>query len=218
MNDADQIVKKIIEVFKSYVKRGLFKIEFISGKREYYAGGRCHSRVLGMLINAFQEMQYTTDVERAVEFKLPYKPRGRERTMHQYRPDITIVDDQDRIVGIVEYETIDATEEHLHKKIDHFDHSIPAHSPLRFITFLTTLTTLSRKPQSWVETERKKYAKPLQEMLRKLSKKYPEVYVIFGILDEEGLYFAVIKEGITINTYKENIWKIQTAPANSNLF
>ena len=206
MNKTDEIVNKIIECFKEYVNKKLFNQNFIGSYGEYYSGGRCHSRVLGILIKAFQEMQYTVDVERSIKFKEPYKHPERKRAMHQYRPDITIVNKHDEIVGIVEYETIDATEKHLFTKIDYFDHAIPGNPTLQFIMFCPTLTTLKRAPQSWIETDRKKYSEPIAGSLRKLSRKYANIDVIYAILDENGLSFRIMRDGNIQKKYEENIW------------
>jgi len=101
MEKTDNMINKIIGCFKEYVKKRLFNQDFIGPDNKYYSGGRCHSRVLGMLIEALQSMGYITDVERSIKFKEAYKPPGKRRAMNQYRPDITVVNNNDKIIGIV---------------------------------------------------------------------------------------------------------------------
>ncbi|RMF89753.1 MAG: hypothetical protein D6733_05595, partial [Methanobacteriota archaeon] len=107
---------------------------------------------------------------------------------------------------IVEYETIDASEEHLFKKIDYFYYAIPGNPTLQFIMFCPTLTTLDRAPQSWIEPNRKKYLKPIAKRLKGLSRKYPKIDVIYAILDENGLFFRIMRDGNIQKKYEENIW------------
>ena len=216
MKNTERLVGKIIECFEIYVKKGLFNEDFIGPDKKYYSGRRCHSRVLGILIKAFQSEGYITDVERSIRFKERYKPPERKRAMHQYRPDITIVNENDEIVGIVEYETIDAEEEHLFRKIDYFDHAIPGNPTLQFIMFFPTLTTLDRAPQKWIETDRKKYSKPILERLKKLSEKHSRIDVIYMILDENGISYKIIKDG-DIQKEKDNIniWKSKDSDEKS---
>ena len=203
--EAEIIVDSIINTFNGYVKKNLFTEDFIGPK--YYSSGRSHSRVLGILIQSFHELGYIVDVERSIKFDRPYKSNGRKRAMYQYRPDITIVDDKDAIVGIVEYESIDATDEHLFKKIDYFDYAIPANPTIKQILFLPTLTTLKYAPQKWIEKDRKIYMNPIKNKLKQISHKYTKIDVIYGILDENGLRFIVMKDGNIKLDKKEQIFK-----------
>ena len=173
----EKIVEEIIRIFKEYVDKGLFNVNFIGPQREYYSGGRCHSRVLGILAKTFQSIGYIVDIERSIKFNDPYKPPGRKRAMHQYRPDITIINEHDRIVGIVEYETIDASEEHLFQKIEYFNYAIPSNFDIRFIIFIPTLTRLKSSPQSWIKLDRSVYDRPISKKLEELSKKHPHIHV-----------------------------------------
>ena len=203
--EAEMIIDSIINTFNGYVKKNLFTEDFIGPK--YYSSGRSHSRVLGILIQSFHKLGYIVDVERSIKFDGPYKPKNRKRAMYQYRPDITIVDKKDAIVGIAEYESIDATDKHLFKKIEYFDYAIPANPSIKQILFLPTLTTLKYAPQKWIETNRKIYMNPIKNRLNLLSQKYPKIDVIYGILDEHGLRFIVMKDGNIELDKKEQIFK-----------
>lgn len=211
MEKTDTRIDNIIRAcLKGHVINGLFNRNFIGPDHEYYSGGRCHSRVLGMLVQSIQNMGYITDIERRVKFEEPYCPPGKKRNQWGFRPDITVVDECDSIVGIIEYETIDATEELFCKKIKYFEHAIPANSALQFIIFFPTLTTLQRSPEKWIKKERQKYVKPLAEKLQELSDKYPKIEIYFLILDEKGLSSKMIKAGIIKYENTENIWELQT--------
>lgn len=117
MEKTDYSIDNVIgENLKKYVENKLFDCNFIGPTHEYYSGGRCHSRVLGVLIQSIQNIGYIADIERMVKFKRPYRPNGRKRNQNGFRPDIPVVDKHDNIVGIIEYETIDASEALLCKK------------------------------------------------------------------------------------------------------
>jgi len=211
MEKTDNRIDNVIRgCFRSHVINGLFNRNFIGPDHEYYSGERCHSRVLGIIVQSIQSMGYMTDIERMVRFQDPYRPSGRKRNQWGFRPDITVVDKDDRIVGIVEYETIDATEDLFYKKIDYFDHAIPANSTLQFIIFFPTLTTLTRSPAAWIEKDRQKYVKPLAEKLQELSKKYPNIEIYFLMLDEKSLSSKMIKEGGIKYENTGNIWEPRT--------
>ncbi|MBM3236881.1 hypothetical protein FJZ31_11375 [Candidatus Poribacteria bacterium] len=212
MEKTDNRIDDVIRVcLERHVIDGLFNDKFIGPDLEYYSGGRCHSRVLGMLVQSIQNMGYITDIERRVKFAKPYRPSEKKRNQEGFRPDITVVDKHDdSIVGIIEYETIDATEALFDKKIEYFEHAIPANSTLQFIIFFPTLTTLQSSPEAWIEKNRQKYAKPLAEKLQELSKKYPKIEIYFLILDEKGLSSKMIKGGDIKYENTENIWKPRT--------
>jgi hypothetical protein len=108
-------------------------------------------------------------------------------------------------VGIIEYETIDASEDHLYQKIEYFKHAISANKFLQFIIFFPTLTTLEKPPNSWIEKNRKKYVIPIANELKKLSNDNPKIDIYFFILDENGLSSKWMK-GRKINEDTQNIW------------
>ena len=201
----DDIINTINTVFVKYVKKGLFGSDFIGSDKEYYSAGRCHSRVLGILVGAIQSIGYIADIERSIKFDKPYKPQGRKRAMHQFRPDIAVVNNNDNIVGIIEYETIDASEEHLNQKIEYFELSIPANRNFEFLIYFPTLTTLQRAPAPWVEQNRQEYVKPIFTKIKRLSKLYPHIKFYFLDLNERGLSSRSIKGG---NTAEEQVYKI----------
>jgi len=201
----NKIINAIRRCFRDYVERGLFNSNFIGDKLEYYSGGRCHSRVLGMLVQSFHEMDYITDIERKVKFEKPYKPPQKRQNQNAFTPDITVVNNQDEIVGIIEYETIDASRDHLYQKIEYFKHVIPVHKSLQFIIFFPTLTTLGKSPNSWIEKNRQKYVIPITDELKKLSDANPKIDIYFFILDENGLFSKWIKGG-EINEDTTEIW------------
>jgi hypothetical protein len=68
---SDEIIKAIIEGFKEYVQEGLFNTDFIGSDSAYYSGGRCHSRVLGILVQSMQRLGYFVDIERSINFHAP---------------------------------------------------------------------------------------------------------------------------------------------------
>jgi hypothetical protein len=201
-----KIVETIKEYLIKYVKENLLSVDFVGADKQYYSGGRCHSRVLGLLVQSFQALGYITDIERRISFKDTYKLSDKARGQNSFRPDITICDKNDKIVGIVEYETIDATKEHLEKKVEYFTRSIPAHETLEFIVFFPTLTTLDRKPNKWIEMQRSDLVLPIREKLIGLSKSYPKITIFYLILDENGFSSKEIMDGIIINEAHENIW------------
>lgn len=205
-NRIDEVIR---ECFKRHVKNGLFDRNFIEGKYEYYSGGRCHSRVLGILVQSIQSMGYITDVERRIKFEEPYRPPRKIRNQWGFRPDITVVDTDDNIVGIIEYETIDATKEHFDQKMEYFKHAIPANSTLQFIIFFPTLTTLRKRPNKWIETKRQKYANPLGEKLKELSNNHPQIDIYYLILDENGFSSKSIKHGDIRDENLQDIWDIE---------
>lgn len=208
METADDTMDNVIgKYFKKYVKDELFNRNYIGPDHEYYSGGRCHSRVLGILVQSIQSMGYITDIQRTIRFSKPYRPPGKERKQNGFKPDITVVDNHNNIVGIIEYETIDAAEEHLYQKIEYFENVIPANPTLQFIIFFPTLTTLQRRPSTWIELDRQKYMKPLADKLQELSKIYPNIDISYLILDENGFSSKIIKHGDIKNEDTKNIWE-----------
>jgi len=202
----NKIITSIIDDFTDHVRNGLFSIEFIGSERAYYSGGRCHSRVLGLLVQRLQRLGYCVDIERSVTFHIPKLKGTKKRKMNMFRPDITVVDASDRIVGIVEYETIDATEEHFLKKIDYFERSLPANPDIKFIIFMHTLTTLKKRPNKWIEMDRSIYINPLTGMMSKLSSSFPAVEFCFAFLKEDGITARNILNGIIKKELKKNIF------------
>ena len=184
-----KLISEIKKTFAKYESKGLFSVEFISGSPEYYSGGRCHSRVIGMIVEALHNLGYITDIERSIKFHKPFiqTNKGKERKMYQFRPDITVVNEKDNVVGIIEYETIDGAEEHLMKKLKYFEHAIPAYPTLEFVLFIPTLTTLKVKPQSWIEMNRMKFVPPIKKEMEMLQKRHPVVDMVFLYLNENGL-------------------------------
>ena len=189
---SSRLITEIKKTIASYETEGLFGTEFISGAPEYYSSGRCHSRVIGMIVEALHNLGYVADIERSIRFHSPFiqTSNGKERKMNQFRPDITVVNKKDEVIGIIEYETIDGAEEHLMKKLKYFDHAIPAYPTLEFVLFIPTLTTLDVKPQSWIEMDRMKFVGPIKREMRILQNKYPDVDLIFMYLDENGISVA----------------------------
>jgi hypothetical protein len=200
-----QILTSINERFAAYVQKGLFSVDFIGPKRAYYSAGRCHSRVIGLLVGELQRLGYTVDIERAIFFSVP-KKKG-TRKMRQFRPDITVVDDADNIVGLVEFETIDATKEHLLEKIDYFKRSLPANPYIRFVIFITTLTVLQSVPNNWIEKNRAMFVEPLTKKLSELSSKFPHIEFCFAFLNDEGVSARVIVAGTKKGNFKKNIFE-----------
>jgi len=182
-------------------------MDFIGSKKEYYSGGRCHSRVLGILVQSFQSMGFITDIERRVKFSKPYKPPQHKRKQFGFKPDITVVNEYDEIIGIIEYETIDGSNEHLlRKKIDYFDYCLPENKSVEFIVYFPTLTTLKKKPNSWVKLNRQKLKQPIANKLIELSAKYPNVDIVYLILDENGFSSKIIKKGTIEDESTHYIW------------
>jgi len=202
----DQIERTIYKLFRTYIEEGLLTVDFISSKQEYYSGARCHSRILGILIKAFHSLGYIVDVERKVKFHIPFKQNGKSRNMNVFQPDITVVNKNDKIVGIVEYETIDAPEEHLYKKIEYFKNAIPANPTLEFIVYMPTLTTLQTKPNAWIIKDRMKFNEPITEKLKDVSKFNSNINFHYLILNEEGLSAKTINNGVVIGESSEKIW------------
>jgi len=205
----EDIINSIVTTFEKYVKKGLFNPDFIGPNREYYSGGRCHSRVLGILLEAIQSLGYITDIERSIKFERSYKSHNNKRAIHQFKPDITFVNNRDEIVGLIEYETIDASEDHLYQKIEYFGLAIPANRTLKVIIYLPTLTTLKKAPQKWIEKNRKKYIEPIFTKMKSLSKKYPDLKFYFFDLDEEGLSHQLIENGNIIDKQRYNIFEYE---------
>lgn len=207
MEGLDSLPSRITDCLKEYIKRDLFNCDFIGSDKEYYK--RCHSRVFGILVQSILAEGFITDIERSVQFKEPYKPPERKRSQRQFTPDIVVVDGQDNIVGIVEYESIDAEEEHIYKKIDYFRLALPANPNIQFIIFFPTLTTLEQKPSSWIEKNRKKFEEPISKKLLTLSKDFPKVAVYYLTLDERGVSSKIVKNGRIENEHRENIWNLE---------
>ena len=184
-----KLITEIKKTIASYEAKGLFSVDFISGSPEYYSGGRCHSRVVGMIVEALHNLGYVADIERSIKFHKPLVQisNGKERRMNQFRPDITAANKKDEVVGIIEYETIDGAEEHLMKKLKYFEHAIPAYPTLEFILFIPTLTTLDIKPQSWIEMDRMKFVEPIKKEMGILQRMYPDVDIVFLYLNEDGI-------------------------------
>lgn len=200
-----RIIASIVKDLKLAVSSGMFSADFIGPGYEYYSGGRCHSRVLGIIVKALHRLDYYVDIERAISFQTPKKKGTRKIT--RFRPDITVVDSTDRIIGIIEYESIDATEEHLMKKIDYFRCSIPANDQIKFIVFFPTLTSLSDSPQLWIEQDRSKYIPQIKDAIQKLSLSFPEIEFCFAYLNENGFFSFLIMKGKIMPREKCNIFK-----------
>lgn len=186
---SNKLVAEIKKTIASYEAKGLFSVDFISGNPEYYSGGRCHSRVVGIIVEAIHNLGYVADIERSIKFHKPFIQisNGKERKMNQFRPDITAVNKKDEVIGIIEYETIDGAEEHLMKKLQYFKHAVPAYPTLEFILFIPTLTTLDVKPQSWIEKDRMKFVEPIKKEMGILQRRYPGVDMVFLYLNEDGI-------------------------------
>ncbi|MBE0428007.1 MAG: hypothetical protein IBX72_15375 [Nitrospirae bacterium] len=202
---AKKIIASITESFKEYIQKGLFSRDFIGPDQEYYAGGRCHSRVLGLIIQCLLRLGFYVDVERSIYFHTP-KINGKRR-MNKFRPDITAVDPADHIIGIIEYETIDATREHLLHKIDYFKRSLPANLSIKFVLFITTLPTLTKRPNTWIEKNRSTLVEPLTNKFIQLSSSFPEVEFVFAYLNEDGIYLNLIINGVIKEKQKNKIFK-----------
>lgn len=201
----NKIIASITKGFRTYVQQGLFNCDFIGPESEYYSGGRCHSRVLGLLTQCLQQLDYHVDIERSVYFHTP-KIKGKRR-MNKFRPDITVVDGKDRIVGIVEYETIDATKEHLFEKVDYFKRALPENPDLKFIVFMPTLTTLVKRPSAWIEKNRSIYVEPLTKAISQLSSVFPSVEFCLAYLNEDGIFSKLIVNGSVKAKLNNNIFK-----------
>lgn len=200
-----RIIASIVKDLKLAVSSGMFSADFIGPEYEYYSGGRCHSRVLGILVKAIHSLDYYVDIERSISFQTP-KNKG-TRKMTRFRPDIAVVDSSDRIIGIVEYESIDATEDHLMKKIDYFKCAIPANDQIKFIIFFPTLTSLPLSPQSWIEKDRPKYIPKIKDAIQELSVTFPEIEFCFAYLSEKGFFSFLIRKGKIIAGKKCNFFR-----------
>ena len=217
MKKIEHIPKIIISTFKKYVKEELFDYDFISTKKEYAACSRCHSRVIGILIEAFRKLDYYTDVERSIRFKEKIDNPNDEttknkekRSMMQFTPDITLANGEDEVVGFCEYETIYTREAKLLWKVDYFKNALlnKENKEIKFVVYIPTLPKLDKKPNKKVDKDKSISVEKISDKILKVSKTHQMVYFFYIVLDEKGLTPFIIKGGeILENVESENIWE-----------
>ena len=74
----------------------------------------------GIIVKSVHENELIADIERTIKFKDGMKYKNRST----FRPDVTVVNKKDEIIGIIEYETIDASTEHIEKKLNYFEYAM----------------------------------------------------------------------------------------------
>jgi len=165
---------------------------------------------LGILVEAIQSLGYIADIERKIKLAKPCKGKGKG-TMRQFKPDITVVNKKDKIVGIIEYETIDASGPHLFRKIKYFGNCMGANEDLEFVVYFPTLTTLRKAPAEWIKKNRHEYIRPILGRMKKLSEYNSNIKCYFLYLDKHGISSSLIIDGKFITKGKrDNIFQNPT--------
>jgi len=186
--DPIRIVRCLCGTFQSEVDMG----DFTKSVALTSSGGISHSRGEAIIAKTGFILGCNIDIERKVEFEVPYRPNKDARNRWQSQVDVVFSNHEGNELALIEYETTDLIESTVKAKIDKWKCYFP-NIQIKLLCIIVINLFKEKVEQSWEMKDRSELVNSLRIELKNYSKKFENYFSIISLNDDSIISYLYKK-------------------------